>query len=1020
MKKHKYLLIVFLIVFLIFFNGCKGSKGLPPTFQGLVISEFSDPKIVPIAAGANQENPFPDEESDLIEDLIEEDIEIGKSDTCDYYAEPNQDLFLIIKIYNPTEYDLLSCVVNGVRYHSYQFSQGSDYENIVIRFNSGKEPGKKELKLTEIQYSDGSKIREIMVLENNSASYGVLEQKLPSDKLDSVNITATSVAFKVKISDSDGLIEKNGQILKIYLYDGKEIVAKKSLNVGENNVKFEDLSADTLYQYAIATVYDLYDGEGKRIVILRKEVFRTEDIFTIQNLRAGADYISFDLDINDEENAGFVQAIELYQNGNLVGNLSENERLFSGLSSGTDYLLRVTYRYGEREMVKEANVRTHKEMPDVAIEFSEIGKTSFRYNLKIKDPDEIVSVSKIELFLGGDLCKTNTPEAEPMFTDLLSGREYQLKVTYVYDLEDGSGEKKKEVVSQVKTVALSIPEVAVADFVSSSDRFDFKVVATDPDETGEVSAVKLFEGEELVQEAQSFSGSISFLNLKPNIMYKIVIAYTYDLNDGQGSREFEYVVERATLPLPVAITDMVFLVQGLPRVGEELHARIIFDNPSHADILSCVVNGKEVSVALGKDKNSGIIIFVPETEGGDYSVEITNIKYSHFGKEINQELSQPFNREILILGELEVLGVYAEEERIGVEDSGRLYIDLKNETDYLVTELVINFMGTDIYYRGEEIEKIASNLISVPWKTPVSDYSTIYKKISLTSITYGLKSDQVSTKPLFGIETEVMMLRTLTPRNIATVEDLMNLEDGYCYRLTQDLDLYRTVWEPLIFKGILDGAGHSLKNLSVVSAAGKSFGLFANFSGEIKNLELADFYISVRTDNAFVGALCGRAGRAKIVNCNVYGIIDASGSKTSAGGLIGEGDKAEVLTSQIRIDYKLHSEEALFAGIVGKADEVILQGNLISGSLHISGNVTVEAFGNADEKEEEQNYFAYDFLFVENGKEKKFRLDLYSSLSDLSDRNFYQDILGWSTEVWDFSKLDYEKGLMPILKNKVG
>ncbi|HEY8396262.1 MAG TPA: hypothetical protein VIK96_05735, partial [Bacilli bacterium] len=309
MKKHKYLLIV-LIVFLIFFNGCKGSKGLPPTFQGLVISEFSDPKIVPIAAGANQENPFPDEESDLIEDLIEEDIEIGKSDTCDYYAEPNQDLFLIIKIYNPTEYDLLSCVVNGVRYHSYQFSQGSDYENIVIPFNSGKEPGKKELKLTEIQYSDGSKIREIMVLENNSASYGVLEQKLPSDKLDSVNITATSVALKVKISDSDGLIEKNGQILKIYLYDGKEIVAKKSLNVGENNVKFEDLSADTLYQYAIATVYDLYDGEGKRIVILRKEVFRTEDIFTIQNLRAGADYISFDLDINDEENAGFVQAIE--------------------------------------------------------------------------------------------------------------------------------------------------------------------------------------------------------------------------------------------------------------------------------------------------------------------------------------------------------------------------------------------------------------------------------------------------------------------------------------------------------------------------------------------------------------------------------------------------------------------------------------------------------------------------------------------------------------------------------------
>ena len=117
------------------------------------------------------------------------------------------------------------------------------------------------------------------------------------------------------------------------------------------------------------------------------------------------------------------------------------------------------------------------------------------------------------------------------------------------------------------------------------------------------------------------------------------------MNDGHGLRELR-LFRKGDLPLPVAVRDLVFLVPDLPRVGEEIHARIFFENSSRAAITSCVVNGAEVPVVLGKDGDTGIISIRPETEGGLYEVEISALKYNHCGEEVQQELSETFRSEI--------------------------------------------------------------------------------------------------------------------------------------------------------------------------------------------------------------------------------------------------------------------------------------------------------------------------------------------------------------------------------------
>lgn len=156
---------------------------------------------------------------------------------------------------------------------------------------------------------------------------------------------------------------------------------------------------------------------------------------------------------------------------------------------------------------------------------------------------------------------------------------------------------------------------------------------------------------------------------------------------------------------------------------------------------------------------------------------------------------------------------------------------------------------------------------------------------------------------------------------VHTIEELYNIRDDLTakYVLMNDIDLTSATakggdwdfegrgWNPIgsddiyaadkTFSGTFDGNGHSIKGMRIdvnnSQPQGSKViyaGLFSNVSGEVKNLNLIDFNISLYISNgARVGVLAAK-NSGKISNCNVGGSAVAESQYSGVGyvgGIIG-------------------------------------------------------------------------------------------------------------------------------------
>ncbi len=128
------------------------------------------------------------------------------------------------------------------------------------------------------------------------------------------------------------------------------------------------------------------------------------------------------------------------------------------------------------------------------------------------------------------------------------------------------------------------------------------------------------------------------------------------------------------------------------------------------------------------------------------------------------------------------------------------------------------------------------------------------------------------------------------------------------YRLTADIDLGGIDWQPLVFKGTLDGAGHTLYNLRVTKAGTQTgttkdgnlkvyktefAGLFSAVEkASVKNLNIVGAEISMESDtHCFAAILTGSTDDSTFTNCSVQGRVHMINHGINAGvaGLAGYG-----------------------------------------------------------------------------------------------------------------------------------
>lgn len=176
---------------------------------------------------------------------------------------------------------------------------------------------------------------------------------------------------------------------------------------------------------------------------------------------------------------------------------------------------------------------------------------------------------------------------------------------------------------------------------------------------------------------------------------------------------------------------------------------------------------------------------------------------------------------------------------------------------------------------------------------------------------------------------------------ISTAQELVDkltADPNGSYYLTCDIDLslYNGgTWNSLpLFKGMLDGQGHVIRNFSCITY--NNAGLFKNVKDAVfKNLGIEALVISAQ-DNA--GVVAG-TGSASLSNCYVTCL--QLGSEGNIGGLIGSGD---VVLEDVYVDVSIHAQpEAEYSAFLGSSSVSCCAGGIVGyGSVEAS-NITVHS-----------------------------------------------------------------------------
>ena len=128
----------------------------------------------------------------------------------------------------------LKFTLNGKKYSSYMFEEGSDMETLVLKYNVGSESGIQEYTIDAIKYIDGTDIKDVIMDGDKTVLAGVRIENQVNATISNATIQTNALSFNVKINDNDNLISYSQGCLKAVVYDGESVVAIKDLTVGDN------------------------------------------------------------------------------------------------------------------------------------------------------------------------------------------------------------------------------------------------------------------------------------------------------------------------------------------------------------------------------------------------------------------------------------------------------------------------------------------------------------------------------------------------------------------------------------------------------------------------------------------------------------------------------------------------------------------------------------------------------------------------------------------------------------------
>lgn len=338
-----------------------------------------------------------------------------------------------------------------------------------------------------------------------------------------------------------------------------------AISLWQNGAKVQDVDVTatrldglkTDNEYTLKATYKNLKNQDESIQITFTTLTKAIPTVEIVNAVATKKSIRFGINVVDKESVGAISKIELlHENAEPITAENLDVREFSGLLCDNNYTIRVTYSYdvndgkGVQLLYAEKTIKTEsKTMPTARITsdpmvYGTKGNCA-GFDYETTDVDN-VGYSKVVLIRDG---KDDAPlvflNGEKVFENLYNNSKYILRLVYVYDMDDGKGERELVEEKTFTTWRLMPPSIWITSLAPTKDGavYDaqmsdtysfvscrFECVADD----APTVVIEDFMQDSITLSEQYIRGLLS------NHDYKVNLIIRYDLNDGDGEKEFVF------------------------------------------------------------------------------------------------------------------------------------------------------------------------------------------------------------------------------------------------------------------------------------------------------------------------------------------------------------------------------------------------------------------------------------------------------------------------------------------------
>ncbi len=1066
-----------------------------PVYQGMTIKKrsrtslsaesleltfcASDSKEGTNGEEAPDDNSTVTEELDKLDKDIEKivDIDVDTDDEVGYYVKQGETFIIEIRLSNPKNFEIQSFTLNGEKYASYMFKEGSTMELLRLEVTAPTKPGYTEYTIDAIKYIDGTDIKDVdMSSAEKTVKAGIAHKNPPTPVIWSQTVTDTSASLAIILPEHNALTEDSRPT--VYLSDGEKIIDTKPLQTGENIIVFNDLERAKAYQYAIAASIDMIDGKGVHTEWLLKKAFNAipssvydasvdqakpdVGIFTIYAIHAEQTSISFALE--KLQGNGAVTKISLYdtQTGELAAQADADCRSFNDLMSGHKYDLRVdyTHHFADQEIADSITFTGIKTLsftkPTLEMGALTATDTKITGSYTLTDPDKVCKSITVELYKGSTLVDTNE-EGKISFENLKSNTKYKVVVICKYDMNNGTGEKvldEDASITTLSTVTFDSFSILNTSEVVTGDTITLQINVNNPDkvhcDTVTVNGIE-YDVDFLTAETNKVlceivnNGQLGCGNTTLKIeKIKYINGLVLTPEQSNTASLFIYGDIKVKSFDSVVLKNGEYIKKDYIFPSDKAYLMLTVDNPTGYSINSLTVSGTVFSNLQKLDGECYLIELKKDMYStGSFSLTLSQIKYS--------------------------LKTY--KKTLSCNTECRSYA-LKSDTVHYITSVndLMNMSQIGAYYEL----KNDIDLSGVNWQP--KEFDGVFNGAS----------HKIKNLTLVGTLTNGSEGYGLFSKSCGVITDLhMEGVDFTVIHEITDTGFY-TVFGFGAISGSAENlvmSGCSLDKTSALSVISLNSGntCLGGLIGKTKNCFISDCtnyaaiigrdnvggivgYSDNNSTNVFVnctnhgyitgGRLVGGIASMaySFTNCVNYGTVTGSegvggiayeasiflrcinhgqiSGNNTVGGIAGAGSSFTYCVNYGTVAGNRNAEtDKMYdvGGVAGSGNEFTncLNCGDISGYKHVAG-IVGESYGQLYSV---KNCVSYGILTADNLKDEiignyygyqlgEIAINCYSftDTDRLNSKDFYITTLGWDASVWELDGLDFENGKYPTLK----